>query len=69
MNQNGYDTALIVSDPIHMKRAMYLCERCDLLGYSSPTQTTMYKSWNTKLEFLAREVFYYSGYLIIDIFI
>lgn len=68
MQENDFEDALIVSDPLHMKRAMYLCNRCDITGYSSPTSTTMYRSWNTKMDFLLRELFYYTGYQVIDLF-
>ena len=68
MNEEGFVTALIVSDPLHMKRAMYLCDRSGIDGYSSPTKTSMYKSVSTKSEFLFRELFYYIGYQIVDVF-
>lgn len=62
MEQNGYDTAIIVSDPLHMKRAMLLAKDAGIDGYSSPTPTTMYQSLKTKIPFVAREVFFYVGY-------
>ena len=67
LEDNGFESALIVSDPLHMKRAMYLCERSGIEGYSSPTKTSMYRSNHTKIEFLFRELFYYIGYRIVDI--
>ena len=68
MEQNEYETALIVSDPLHMKRAMLLAKDMDIKSYSSATRTSEYKSWNTKLPFLAREVFFYIGYKITRVF-
>lgn len=62
MDENGYHEAIIVSDPLHMKRAMLLAEDTGMKAYSSPTTTTMYRSLKTKMPFLAREVFYYIGY-------
>ena len=62
MEASGMETALIVSDPLHMKRAMLLAEDAGLCAYSSPTPMTMYRSLRTKLPFLAREMFYYIGY-------
>lgn len=62
MDENGYEKALVVSDPLHMKRAMLLAEDTGMQAYSSPTTTTMYRSLRTKIPFLAREVFYYIGY-------
>ena len=62
MDEKGYKTALIVSDPLHMKRAMLLAKDTGMEAYSSPTTATMYRSLRTKLPFLAREVFFYIGY-------
>lgn len=62
MDQNGYQRAVIVSDPLHMKRAMLLAEDAGIQAFSSPTPTTMYHSLKTKIPFLARELFYYIGY-------
>lgn len=61
MEEAGYHTAIIVSDPLHMKRAMRLAKELGMQAYSSPTSTTMYRSLKTKLPFLARETFYYIG--------
>lgn len=62
MEERGYQKAIIVSDPLHMKRAMLLAEDIGMQVYSSPTPTTMYRSLKTKISFLAREVFYHIGY-------
>ena len=68
MTENNMDTALIVSDPLHMKRAMLLARDLGINAYSSPTMTTLYRSWRTKLPFLAREEFYYVGYRLYRLF-
>lgn len=68
MDENSYKTAIIVSDPLHMKRAMLMAKDVDMVAYTSPTPTTMYKSIGTKLSFLAREEFFYIGYKIYRIF-
>ena len=62
MDENNYETAIIVSDPLHMKRAMLLAEDAGIKAYSSPTPSTRYVSLRTKIPFLARETFYYNGY-------
>ena len=62
MDEKGYATAIIVSDPLHMRRAMLLAKDAGLTAYSSPTQTSMYVSLKTKIPFLARETFYFIGY-------
>ena len=62
MDTYGYSTAIIVSDPLHMKRAMLLAKDVGIVAYSSPTPTTKYVTMRTKLPFLAREVFFLIGY-------
>ena len=64
MDSQSYHTALIVSDPLHMKRAMLMAKDIELDAYTSPTQTSMYRGVWTKTKFLAREVFFYIGYKI-----
>ena len=62
MDASGMETALIVSDPLHMKRAMLLAKDAGIRAYSAPTPVTMCRSLRTKIPFLAREMFYYIGY-------
>ncbi len=68
MAGQNMDTALIVSDPLHMKRAMTYAHDLDMDAYSSPTPTSLYQSWKTKLPFLMREEFYYAGYRLLRSF-
>ena len=62
MQQEDLQSALIVSDPLHMKRAMLLAEDIGIPAFSSPTPTTRYRSLWPKLQFLGRELFFYVGY-------
>lgn len=64
----GLSTFLIVSDPLHMKRAMLIADDYEMKAFPSPTPTTRYRSWKTKSAFLAREVYYYTGYKIYRVF-
>ncbi len=64
MDVNSYSTAIIVSDPLHMKRSMLMAKDCGIEAYSSPTPTTRYRTWKSGLPFLAREEFFYIGYKI-----
>ena len=68
MDENSLKTAIIVSDPLHMKRAMLMTKDYGIEAYSSPTPTTMYKSVKTKLQFLIREEFFYIGYCVVRVF-
>ncbi len=68
MDDNSFAAAIVVSDPLHMKRAMLMAEDYGIEGYSSPTPTSMYKSLKTQIPFLMREEFFYIGYCIVRIF-
>lgn len=62
MDENGYEDAIIVSDPLHMKRSMLIADDIGIAAYSSPTPTSMYRSLKTKIPFAFRELFFYVGY-------
>jgi len=64
LDSHQLERVLIVSDPLHMKRAMTMAHDLKIKAASSPTPTSLYRSWRKKLDFLSREVFYYLGYLI-----
>jgi uncharacterized SAM-binding protein YcdF (DUF218 family) len=64
MQQHGLRSAIIVSDPLHMKRAMMMAEGLQIDAVSSPTPTTRYRSLQTKLGFLVRELYFFHHYLI-----
>ncbi|TWH81676.1 YdcF family protein [Sedimentibacter saalensis] len=68
VKENNISSVLLVSDPLHMKRAMLMCKDYDLTAYTSPTPTTMYKTTKNKIIFLSREVFFYIGYQIYRLF-
>ncbi len=63
MHKQQIHSVLIVSDPLHMKRAMTMAKDLAIKAYSSPTPTSRYKTWKTKLELLSRETYYFIGYL------
>ncbi|WP_110065505.1 YdcF family protein [Cytobacillus oceanisediminis] len=63
-SNNHLETFLIVSDPLHMKRAMLMTENVGMKAYSSPTQSSVYTSLETKIPFFFRELFFYIGYII-----
>ncbi|OJJ16999.1 hypothetical protein BKI52_30240 [marine bacterium AO1-C] len=60
MDSLGLTNALIVSDPMHMKRAMNLAKYYEIHCRPSPTKTTMYKSAKVKIRQLLYETFYFS---------
>ncbi len=60
--REGFGRLLIVSDPLHMRRAVTLARDLGLDAYPSPTPTSRYTSFNTRLEFLLREVYFLGTY-------
>lgn len=64
MDRHRLSTALIVSDPLHMKRALRMARDAGITAYGAPTPTTRYRSWKSKTGFLLREVYFYNHYLV-----
>jgi uncharacterized SAM-binding protein YcdF (DUF218 family) len=62
MDEHGLKTAVIVSDPLHLKRAASMAAGLGINAVTSPTPTSRYRTWKVKAGFLAREVFYLHGY-------
>jgi uncharacterized SAM-binding protein YcdF (DUF218 family) len=62
--KNGLKTFLIVSDPLHMKRAMMLSEDLGLAASPAPTPTTRYRGIGSRMQFLAREIYFYGTYAV-----
>lgn len=62
MHQHGMTSAIIVSDPLHMKRAMLMADGLGINATSSPTPTSRYRSLGTRLGFLLREIYFIHHY-------
>ncbi len=62
--QYDLHTFIIVSDPLHMKRAKVISEHLGIEAYSSPTDTSAFETFKTKFPFFVKEVVYYTGYLL-----
>ena len=60
MDSIGAKTALIISDPLHMKRAVLIAKSYGIDCKPSPTQTTMYKSTYPKTKLLLYETLFFS---------
>ncbi len=69
MKENRWNTCILVSDPLHMKRAMLIARDYGMQVVSSPTPSSKYRTWKTKIPFLLREEIFYIGYKICKIFI
>lgn len=64
IDENDLDQVLIVSDPLHMRRSMWLAEGIGMKAFSSPTPTSRYQSLDRKAGFLVREIYSYATYLL-----
>lgn len=65
IDREGFARVLIVSDPLHMRRAITMATDLGIDAHPSPTPTTRYTSWRSKLTFLARETFFYALHLLV----
>ncbi|YAR63487.1 YdcF family protein [Bacillus cytotoxicus] len=61
--EHGLQTYTIVSDPLHMKRAMQIAKHIGMDAYASPTPTSAYKSLDTEIPFFFKELCSYIGYM------
>jgi uncharacterized SAM-binding protein YcdF (DUF218 family) len=69
MQKHRMRSALIVSDPLHMKRALKFAEALELNALPSPTKTSMYRSRSSKMKFLLSESFFFMASYIMKPFI
>ncbi|MGD9611417.1 MAG: YdcF family protein [Kiritimatiellia bacterium] len=63
MDAQGLRTAILVSDPLHMRRAIWQARDLEMQAVSSPTPTSRFRSWRTRWRFLRRELYYWHYYL------
>lgn len=61
---HGLRTVLIVSDPLHMKRAMTMARDVGFEAHPSPTPSTRYQGMRSQLKLLMHETYFYIGYLL-----
>jgi uncharacterized SAM-binding protein YcdF (DUF218 family) len=60
MDSLRFKSALIVTDPLHMKRSVDLAKKLNINCQPSPTKTTMYRSLLPKTKSLMYETLFYS---------
>jgi uncharacterized SAM-binding protein YcdF (DUF218 family) len=63
-DSNGIRKVLIVSDPLHMKRAITMARDVGFVADPSPTPSTRYQSFGSQAALLSHETYYYIGYLL-----
>lgn len=64
MEKEDWNSALLVSDPWHLKRARRMATDLDLTVYPSATPSSRFVSTGAKAEFLFKEFYLYHSYLI-----
>ena len=62
MQEHKLQKVLIVSDPLHMKRAMTMADDLRIHAISAATPTSRYVSWRSKSQSVLYEGFYYLKY-------
>ncbi|MCH7946099.1 MAG: YdcF family protein [Armatimonadetes bacterium] len=64
MDSAGLRSAVIVSDPYHLRRAGMIARRLDLRHVCSPTETSRYTGFFAKGRQLSRETYYITKLLV-----
>lgn len=59
MRQHQMHSAIVVSDPLHMARALRLARESGIQALGSSTPTTRFRSWETRWKFLLQEVYFF----------
>lgn len=59
MRQRELGRAVVVSDPLHMSRALRICGEVGIACLGSPTPTSRYRSFDTRWRFLLNEVYFF----------
>jgi len=65
ISSQGFNQVLIVSDPYHMRRAMAYAEDIGINAEPSPTTTSRYQSFWSRMRFLVREIYFFAHYQIL----
>lgn len=64
MQNRGLNSAVIVSDPLHLRRACTMAADLGIQAVPSATPATRYQTWRSKLPFLFRECYFTLHYQI-----
>lgn len=65
MLEHGLKRAIVVSDPLHMARALRLCRQLGIDAVGSPTPNSRFRSLRTRWGFLVREVYFFHRDLVV----
>jgi len=59
MKQNDLHKVIVVSDPLHMARALRLSQELGIDALASSTPSTRFRSFHTSWRFLVQEVYFF----------
>lgn len=59
MKAHGFKRAIVVSDPLHMARALRLAREAGIDALGSSTPTSRFRSFQTRKRFLLQEVYFF----------
>lgn len=65
MDENQLESALIVSTPVHMKRAMLVAKRVGIDAYTSPTRSTRWLAGGLRVQLYIRELLGYTHHALL----
>lgn len=66
LSDHNLQTVIVVSDPLHMSRALRLCRHLGIDALGSPTPSSRFRSFRTQWRFLAREVYFFHRDLVVS---
>ena len=66
MQANNLHRAIIVSDPLHMARALRLARTAGIDALGSSTPTSRFRSFQTRWRFLLQEVYFFHRDLFVE---
>jgi uncharacterized SAM-binding protein YcdF (DUF218 family) len=64
ITEQKFQSVILVSDPLQMRRATAMMHDLGIETVSSPTPTTRFRSKDSKMEFLFSEAYKYTVYLV-----
>lgn len=62
--EHALERVLVVSDPLHMRRAMRMADDLGLDAHPSPTRTSRFRTLGTQIPMLLREVYFNLHYFV-----
>jgi len=66
LHEHALGRVIVVSDPLHMARALRVSRRLDIDAVGSPTPSTRFRSLRTQGAFLMREVWFFHRDLLLS---